>query len=74
MQRNYENLANAIVLQAARDYRQILRWMRQHPDSKRAKSDAAALERFFHSQWYELLTNLDGDVLIAKLREEVLSE
>ena len=29
--RNYENLANAIVLQAVRDYRRNMRFLKRHP-------------------------------------------
>ena len=54
-----ENLANAIVLQAVKDYR-------LHDDEK----ELASIERFFRSSWFGVLTRIDSEMLIAKLREE----
>ncbi|MCH3988306.1 MAG: hypothetical protein LKG80_06545 [Lachnospiraceae bacterium] len=67
----YENLANAIVAQAARDYLAALRKLKKNPRNKMAMSDAMDLERFFHSGWYGVLTGVDPDYLIQKLREKV---
>ena len=55
----YENLANAIILQAVKDYRL--------PDNE---SELKKIERFFHSDWFSVLTSLDPDLLIQKLRKE----
>ena len=55
----YEELANAIVLQAVRDYR-------LHDDEQ----ELASIERFFRSGWFSVLTNVDAEMLIAKLRKE----
>lgn len=29
------------------------------------------MEKFFRSQWYEMLTKVDGEYLIRRLQEEV---
>lgn len=55
----YENLANAIILQAVKDYRLT--------DNE---SELKEIERFFHSDWFSVLTSLDPDLLIQKLRKE----
>ena len=55
----YEELANAIVLQAVKDYR-------LHDDEQ----ELASIERFFRSGWFGVLTRIDPEVLIAKLRKE----
>ena len=55
----YENLANAIVLQAVKDYR-------LHDDEQ----ELASIERFFRSGWFGVLTRIDPEMLIAKLRKE----
>ena len=34
------------------------------------KAEVDSLERFFKSQWYSVLTSVEGEVLIWKLREE----
>lgn len=67
----YENLAIAIIKSAARDYMAALRKLKKNPRNKAAMQDAMELERFFHSQWYQCLTSVDGDYLIDRLREEV---
>ena len=67
----YENLANAIVAQAARDYLTALRRLRRNPDNKTAMDEAMRLARFFHSGWYGVLTSVDPDYLIRRLREKV---
>ena len=55
----YENLANAIVLQAVKDYR-------LHDDEK----ELVSIERFFRSCWFSTLTSINPEMLIAKLRKE----
>ena len=63
----YENLANAIVAQAARDYLAALKKLKKNPGNRTAMDDAMRLEKFFHSGWY----GVDPDYLIRKLREKV---
>lgn len=55
----YYELANAIVLQAVKDYR-------MHNN----KNELAKLEEFFRSGWFSCLTGLDPELLLAKLKEE----
>lgn len=68
----YEQLANAIVLAAVRDYRDANRKL------SRGRKNQAALEmkeeclRFFRSGWFKVLTEIDPEYLIKKLDEEVV--
>ena len=66
----WQSLANAIVISAAKDYRAALCRLRRNPRSQTALSQIADLERFFRSDWYAMLTNFPGEVLIRKLKEE----
>ena len=66
----WHSLANAIVIQAAKDYRVALRRLRRNPNNKSALSEIVDLERFFRSEWYAALTNVPGELLIKKLKEE----
>lgn len=66
----YENLANAIILQAAKDYRSALRKLKRSPRNHLAQAEADSIERFFRSDWYKCLTDVDGEMVIRKLREE----
>lgn len=54
----YQALANAIILQAVKDYR-------EHPEMR------GELERFFLGQYFEMLTDIDGSYLLNKLKGEV---
>ena len=67
----YENLANAIVMTAAKDYRDALRSLTRNKNNNNAKRMKEEVERFFNSDWYSVLTDLDGAFLMQKIREEV---
>ena len=67
----YQNLANAIVAQAAKDYLSALKRLKKNPRNRMAMDEAMQLEKFFHSGWYGVLTGVDPDYLIRKLREKV---
>ena len=72
--RNYDDrgiraLAEAIIAQAAKDYRIALRVLRVKPDNRRATGMIQSLENFFRSGWFEVLSPLRGDWLMRKLRE-----
>ena len=67
----YENLANAVIAQAAEDYRAALKKIKAHPKNKDAIDEALRIERFFRSGWYQRLTNVDGEFLIRKLQENI---
>ncbi len=66
----YEELANAVILQAVKDYRQALRQLKRNSEYEKAVSMKADCERFFQSEWFEYLTKVDGPWLMRKLREE----
>lgn len=55
----YEELANAIILQAVKDYR-------LHRDKRKL----AEIEQFFRSEWFYFLTDIDPEMLISRLRGE----
>lgn len=66
----YENLVNAVVIRAAKDYRWALRMLKKHPDHEKALASKKEVEDFFHSGWFEFLTDADGDYLLERLRTE----
>ena len=59
----YKELANAIILQAVKDYRKALKY-----DERGRKCE---IERFFRSEYFTVLTNISGEMMIQKLRAEV---
>jgi len=68
----YEELANAIILQAVRDYRKALKRYSRHPEKDTFTQDKEELERFFRSEWFGVLTNLDPELLICRLGKEAV--
>lgn len=68
---NYENLANAIILQAVKDYRMVMKCLRANPKNRTARADKEEIDRFFRSQWFKVLTSVDGEMLIRSLCMEV---
>ena len=67
----YEELANAIVLSAVKDYRKALKRLKLYPWDSHARSMKKSCERFFRSGWFATLTSVDGEVLLEKLQAEV---
>lgn len=66
----YEELTNAIVLQAFKDYRKALFKMVQEPEEWKHRSSKKKLERFFHSKWYRTLTDLDPAILMQEAKRQ----
>ena len=66
----YEELANAIVLQAFKDYRKALFKIVQEPEEWKHRSSKKKLERFFHSKWYRTLTDLDPAILMQEAKRQ----
>ncbi|WP_444643564.1 hypothetical protein ACRQU7_02965 [Caproiciproducens sp. R1] len=67
----YESLANAIIVQAVKDYREALQRLDRHPEKNDYKAEVKSIERFFCSNWYQMLTDLDGTLLMRKIREKL---
>ena len=67
-------LANAIIEQAAEDYRTSLRGLKINPRNREKLTMKEDCERFFQSDWFEMLTKLDGAYLMRRLREEVIGK
>ncbi|MDO4493993.1 MAG: hypothetical protein Q4C53_08940 [Clostridia bacterium] len=66
----YEALANAIVLQAAEDYRLLARLRARNPHSERIAALLEQTGEFFLSRWYGALTAVDGAMLLRRLENE----
>ena len=80
----YESLANAIVEQAVTDYRKATadiriakHRLRENPNDEKAikllnQSYRMHTEcnRFFRSEWFGVLTKVDGERLLRELKEE----
>lgn len=67
----YNELANAIILQTVKDYRKVLRTLSQYPHNRSAQYERRRMEQFFRSGWFGVLTTIDPQMLISKLKAEV---
>ena len=67
----YIRLANAIIIQAGKDYVAALKKLKNGRRNTDAEAEIKSIERFFRSDYYSMLTDVDPEFLIRKLREEV---
>ena len=75
---NFEDLANAIIIQQAEDYRKCRKILRSRPGKKQVSffvQDEAIkrlreIEVFFQSWWFSQLTTADGKMILERLRKE----
>ena len=71
----YEELGNAIVIQACNDYKKAYKQsLRRSGIVGETDEELAELEEFFRSDWYKQLTEVDGEYLMERLRNEVLKQ
>ena len=68
----YVKLANAIIIQAATDYRSARKKLKKNRKNEEAQLMVEDLERFFRSDYFAALSDLDGPALLTKLEEEWL--
>ena len=52
----YENLANAIILQAVKDYKTVLFRLEDHPNNRDAQFEKKRLEGFFNLKYFPFLS------------------
>jgi hypothetical protein len=69
MTENYEALANAVIMQAVKDFRAALKRKKCFPDDGKAEKDIREITRFFCSQYFQALSDLDGPRLVKKIIE-----
>ena len=68
---NYEALANAIILQAVKDFKPAYRRKKNHPNDRLAQDTVREITKFFCSQYFEALTDLDGPALLNRIMREM---
>lgn len=70
-QRNWQDLAEAIVVQAAFDYRHARYRNMKRPYQLETLREIREIERFFRSTWFSTLCNLDGTQLLRDLNKQM---
>ena len=64
----YYDLANAVIEQAVKDYRTALKQYILNPMDEEREVEVILLECFFKSEWFQILSDLDGKSLMEKIR------
>jgi hypothetical protein len=70
----WENLIRAIILQAVKDYKLAYKRERKRKNNLNPSMgivNTQSIERFFTSQWFYELTQMDGEVLITRIKENI---
>ena len=70
--RAYQEFANGIVAQAAKDYRLALRG--RGYNKRPPHNIIAEIEKFFRSRYFRVLTSVSGEYLIESLKREYEEE
>lgn len=67
----YEELANAIILQAVKDHRNALINLNINPQHVPTLNTVTGVELFFRSEWDKALSSISNKLLIKKPEAEV---
>lgn len=67
---NYQDLANAVIVTAVNDLRAVLKAYKRLPRREERLQNTEIYE-FFHSDMYSLMTTVDPDYLINRVKKEV---
>ena len=68
---NWRDLADAIIIQAASDYRKAQNRNSKRPHQADTLREIHSLEQFFLSKWFATLTTLDGRQLLHDLKKDI---
>lgn len=68
----YRELANAIIVRAAEDYRTLLRLQRNYPNSSVIEQKIKELEYDIHTPFFQSLTALNVDQIFADIKVEFM--
>jgi len=68
---NYQALANAIIVQAVKDFKPAYRRLKRHPNDKLAQDAVREITKFFCSDYFCALSDLDGPALLNRIIREM---
>lgn len=71
MYENYKNLANAIILQAVKDFKPAYRRLKKHPNDRLAQDTVREITKFFCSDYFCALSDLNGPALLNWIMREM---
>ena len=65
--RQYEELSNAIIIRAVKDYRILRNRSGKFRDNENYTQALEELENFFYSEWFSVLTDMDGTYILKRV-------
>ena len=68
---NYQELARAVIVQAVKDFRPAYRRLKRYPDDRLAQKTVREITRFFCSDYFCALSDLDGPALLNRIIREM---
>ncbi|OPZ73520.1 MAG: hypothetical protein BWY83_00056 [bacterium ADurb.Bin478] len=68
---NYQALANAVIVQAVKDFKPAYRRLKRHPNDKLAQDTVREITKFFCSDYFCALSDLDGPALLNRIIREM---
>lgn len=68
---NYRHLAAAIVLAAVNDFKKAAKQYKNGRNKEQALKTMKEVVEFIQSEWFKVLTDLDPQLVINKLKEEL---
>lgn len=66
----YQELGNAVILQAVKDYRDAVKKLSRGKVNNAAEKMKKECEIFFKSEDFNIFTELDGKVILSQLEKE----
>lgn len=69
---DYDLLIEAIIIQAVKDYRAVLKKIKKNPF--KYEKEKKEIEKFFYSDWFYALSKLDPNMIIERVNKEVLGD
>ena len=64
----WEELANAIIEQAAKDYRAAQTKLKKNPYNVTTQRTGREVQLFFRSDWFSVLTTVHGPMILKMLK------
>jgi len=67
----WEELAQAVIVQAVEDYRRALKGLNRNPVNPRLLKRKQECDQFFRSEWFTVLTDADPEKIIHWMQREM---
>ena len=68
--KNVEDLANAVIVQAANDYLESKKQIYQYGETFNSRSQLNDAVKFFKSDWYEMMTSVSSRKIMRTLDKQ----